>query len=204
DYVLVWRTETGLFLLDILLLHKIKYLLNIRDYFFESNKVVYKLNKILMEKSIHTTIASKGFLSFLPSSKTYFLHSFNKNLLTNTIPKNRMKNKNEIINIVFIGYVRFLEEDKKLIKEFSNDSRFHLSFIGEGSHLLKSYVHDIDAKNISLIGGFNLDETSTYLKKADIINNLYGHEGIALKTAISTRYYYSLYLNVPILVYKGT
>lgn len=204
DYVVVWRTETGLFLLDILLLKNIKYLLNIRDYFFESNKIIYLLNKLLMQRSTHTTISSKGFLDFLPKKPTHFLHSFNKDILTDLTPKTRMKDKGEIINIIFIGYVRFLEEDKKLINEFANDSRFHLSFIGEGSQLLKEYVDKINAENVSLVGSFNLEETSYYLEQADIINNLYGYTSIALKTAISTRYYYSLYLNIPILVYQDT
>lgn len=204
DVVIIWRTETAFLLLPSIILKKYKYILNVRDYFFEKNFIIQKLMKFIVNNSIVTSISSPGFLDFLPKNEKYvFVNSINSNVL-NIASKNTEIKKKLPINISFIGYIRFIEEDKKLIKAFANDSRFMLSFIGEGSEKLQNYINHNNFKNIELTGGFPVSKTKDYLKSADIINNLYGNGIISLDTAISTRYYHSVVLNIPILVFKGT
>ncbi|MFC6293457.1 capsular biosynthesis protein [Macrococcus epidermidis] len=205
DYklIIVWRTETALLLFRYLYFSKSKFILNIRDYCFEKNVIIQSLIKKLVDKSTFTAISSKGFLRFLPRSNKYiFVNSYNKTILPNEIEKNMRASKP--INISFIGYVRFIDQDINLINEFKNDERFTLSFIGAGSEKLRDFIKENKIKNVILEDGFPVDETMRYLRNADIINNLYGSGIISLDTAISTRYYHSVLLNKPILVSEGT
>lgn len=204
DVVIIWKTETALLLLSYLLKNKNKYILNIRDYFYESNFIIKKLVNKLVNNSLITTVSSPGFFKFLPqSNKYFFVNSLNLSQLNRGYKKNELNYKLPI-NITFIGYIRFIEEDIKMINSFANDNRFKLRYIGEGSEKLKDYIQNNHIENIELIGGFPIEDTSDYLKTSDIINNVYGNKRIALDTAISIRYYHSLFLNIPIMVSKGT
>lgn len=204
DFIIVWRTETALLFFDILINNKNKYSINIRDYCKEKNILIYNLVRLLVKRAKFTTISSKGFLKFLPPSNYKFLHSYNEDLLRKSTPKINFKDKNQVINICFLGYVRFIDQDIKLIKCFANDKRFNLQYFGEGSGQLKSYIYDNNINNVEILESFKIEDTNRLLAQADIINNLYGNNNIALDTAVSTRYYYSLYMRIPILVYNNT
>lgn len=205
DFVIVWRSETAHLFVNLLARKmKGKYCLNIRDYCMEENFLIFKRIRKVIKNSCFTTISSEGFESFLPRSNYLTVHSYNDSLLNQTMPKKGFKKIGEPINICFIGYVRFFETDKKLIDALGNDSRYVLQFFGEGSHYLEDYAKKRNIKNMEFIKGFKVEETGKLLQKADVINNLYGNNNIALDTAISTRYYYALYMNIPILVFQGT
>lgn len=206
DYLVIWNSFTGVILFP-LLLNKMrkKYILNIRDYAFEKNKMIYFLMSKLVSNSIFTTISSRGFLSFLPKSKKYvMMHSFNEDILSRDLVITKEKISSEPIRICFIGNVRFFENDKKLLESFKNDQRFVLQFFGQNSEILEEYARLHNIKNVEFVGRFDHKKTRELLKKADVINNLYGHNNIALDTAISIKFYYALYLSLPILVYPNT
>lgn len=132
------------------------------------------------------------------------LHSYNESLLKDIKPRNQFKKMNEPIRVCFIGYVRFYDVDKKLIDELGNDDRYIIQFFGQGSDVLREYCEEKNITNVEFHGRFNVEDTIEFLSKADVINNLYGFNNIALDTAISTKYYYALHMNIPILVFKGT
>lgn len=205
DIIITWRTETIILLFDILLNQKnSKLIINIRDYFYEKIPIIKWIEKLLIDKSILTTISSEGFKEFLPVKNYLMLHSYNQSLLENVTPKEKKRKKNEPIRICFIGYVRFFDIDKKILSEFSNDERFIIQYFGEGSDVLKEFCIKNNINNVEFYGRFNVEDTKRFLEKADVINNLYGYNDIALDTAISTKYYYALHLNIPILVFEGT
>lgn len=204
DYIIVWRTETGIALFDILEKYKNKYFLNIRDYCYEQNKLFFIIVSRLVKNSKITTISSKGFYKFLPTYNYQMIHSLNEQLLNKMESKTRLKEVTERINICSIGYIRFIDQDKKLLDQLGNDSRYLLQFFGEGSDILKKYANEKNIKNVEFTSGFDIEDTVDLLRNADVINNLYGYGNLALDTAISTRYYYSLYMNIPIIVYKDT
>ena len=62
--------------------YKDKFILNIRDYFFENNKLIkYRMKKIV-DASRLTTLSSEGFLKFLPKSEKYrIIYSYNMNII---------------------------------------------------------------------------------------------------------------------------
>ncbi|WP_143565195.1 MULTISPECIES: glycosyltransferase family 4 protein [unclassified Sporosarcina] len=205
DRIIVWRSETALLFSSYLIKSmKRKYIINIRDYCKEKNPLIYFIMYLLINRSLFSTISSEGFKTFLPKQKYELIHSFNESVLSKSIPRNTFRKLGEPIRVCFLGYVRFFENDKKLLKALANDNRFIIQFFGEGSKYLEEFATKENINNVEFIPRFNLEETSKLLEKADVINNLYGFNDIALDTAVSIKYYYSLFLHIPILVYKGT
>jgi len=205
DFVIVWRTETAIMFSNFLSKNlKGNYCINIRDYCMEKNPFVFFRVKHAIKSSRFTTISSDGFKKFLPKYNYLTVHSYNEELLLNCKPKIRLNNYNEPIRICFIGYVRFFDIDKKLIDALGNDHRYIIQFFGEGSQELKTYADNKGIVNTEFIGGFPLEDTVKLLGSADVINNLYGFNNIALDTAISTKFYYALHQFIPILVFKKT
>lgn len=205
DFIIVWNSLTAILFSDFLISRfKKKYCLNIRDYFFEKNIFIYLLQKKLIVNSKFTTISSKGFEEFLPKYKYIKIHSLNLSLLDRCEKRKDLISEEKPIRITFIGYVRFFEEDKKLIDELGNDSRFILQFFGQGAEVLNEYAKNKNYNNVICSGRFPVEDTYIYLNKTDIINNLYGSGKIELDTAISIKLYYGVFLRLPIIGFKNT
>lgn len=204
DLVIVWKTETAFLFLDHFLFTRKKFILNVRDYLWENNPIFKLVMSWLVRKAEFTTISSEGFKRFLPKNDYVIIHSLNESLLNNCSYRSAMRSKNEPIRIGFIGYVRFYDTDKQLLRALANDSRYIVQFFGEGSQELEKYCQTNNIHNVEFMYGFKVEETCKLLEKIDVINNLYGKGEIALDTAISIKYYYALYLRVPILVFKET
>lgn len=205
DLVIVWGTEASLLFSDYLLTYiKNKYILNIRDYANLNSQFKYLLLKQLVRNSCFTTISSKGFENFLPKEEYVIVNSLNFSVLRNSNVRLGLNVQEGPLKVCFIGYVRFIENDKRLLDALGNDKRFIIQFFGIGSNELKKYSKERNITNIEFVDSFDVKQTSELLNKADIINNLYGNNDIALDTATSIKYFYSIYLNLPILVYKNT
>lgn len=205
DFIIVWNSFTAFMFCEFLSnKYKNKYCINIRDYAYEKYLPVYLIMKKVIKNSAFTTISSDGFRSFLPKYDYITVHSLNDKLLNKCISRNELRKKEEPIKITFIGYVRFFENDKKLIDALGNDNRFIVQFFGEGSQKLELYAKEKKYNNIICKGRFEPSQTSDLLKGTDIINNLYGVGEIALDTALSIKLYYAVHLNIPILVFKDT
>ncbi|MFW7368036.1 hypothetical protein [Vagococcus fluvialis] len=206
DLIIVWRSETAMLLWDILLKSKNEFIYNIRDYCFENNKIIYYLQNRLIKKSKLTTVSSPKFLEFLPkNNKIEFVNSVNYTLLNQMIEmKKEFKKKDFPLSIGFIGNVRFIENDKKLLLALKNDDRFIIQYFGVGSNELEVFAKKNNINNVEFIDSFESEETLELLEKIDIINNLYGNNSAALDTAISIKYYYAVFLRKPILVWKDT
>lgn len=205
DYVVVWKSETGYLIFDLLVnQYKKKYVLNIRDYAKDNLFPISFIQKKVVKNALFTTISSLKFLDFLPKNdNTIFVNSINPNFI-NELDRPRSIKKKTSIGICFVGYVRFIENDKKLLLALKNDSRFVIQYYGAGANKLKRFAEKHQIQNVKFIDSFDATETVSLLGRADIINNLYGNNNIALDTAISIKYYYSLLLKIPILVWKET
>ncbi len=205
DLIIVWGSYTAhLFKNFLLKEYRGKYILNIRDYFYENHKYVYLRIKKLIDRSLFTTISSDGFKTFLPASeKLYLIHSMNSDVI-NDSKKNLEFTKSLPIKISFIGNNRFYEVHKKFMTLLKNDERFQLQYFGTGSNILKKFAEQQGINNVKFREGFHISETKDFLDQTDIINNIYGNNNIALDTALSIRLYYSIYLNKPILTSPNT
>lgn len=206
DLLIIWGSGTG-YILNRLLKHdwKDKYIYNIRDYGYENIKFISIIQKKIVKNSLFTTISSKKFLDFLPSSSKYlFVNSVNPKLARELLSLKSPKKISKVIKICFIGYIRFIENDKKLLLSLKNDSRFLVQYFGSKSDILKEFSKDNKINNTEFIDSFDSSLTKELLMQSDVINNLYGNRDTALDTAVSIKYYYSILLNLPILVWKHT
>jgi hypothetical protein len=205
DFIIVWNGFTAFMFSGFLSRNFAgKYCLNLRDYDYEKIFLVYLKIRRAVASSAYTTISSDGFRSFLPPHDYVNVHSLNRKILNNCHTKERLRERGDRIRVSFIGYVRFFENDKKLIDSLGNDSRFTVQFFGEGVESLERYALEKGYDNVLFMGRFEPERTAEFLLMTDVINNLYGVGDIALDTALSIKLYYSIYLRMPILVFKDT
>lgn len=182
-----------------------RYLIDIRDYSFERNKLFYILEKKAIEYSGLAVISSEGYRKFLPEWEYIVCHNdvwLSDDLISQVAEVERKADKP--IRISFIGMVRFLEQNKKLLDIFGNDERFILGFYGQNAEQLEEYARKRNIKNTIFVGRFSPDETIEFYKKTDVINNYYGNHTPVLDYALSNKLYYAATLKKPILVCKDT
>lgn len=181
------------------------YWYDIRDYTYEWFLPFYKRLCKVIENSAGVAISSPGYKSFLPKHKYVIAHNIDyPNIYIRVNRPQSSVKRSEPIRISFIGNVRYFDQNKKLIDAFSSDNRFILQYFGTGSEKLDSYAKDQGIRNVLCEGRFPPEETNSLYEKTDIINNVYGSDNIAKRTALSNKLYYALANKVPILVSQNT
>lgn len=206
DFVVVFQTHTAVLLNKLLRKkYKGKYIIDIRDYTAEHNKIFYKLQEKIIRNSGLTIITSPAYRNFLP--KYDYLISHNIPIIpsyyVNNYRNRNRKVKSKIV-ISCIGNIRFYNQFIKIINYFKNDDRFMLRFIGNGSEYLKDFIEENQINNVELIGRFQPDKTIDFYMDTDIVMNLYGNNSPFLDYALSNKLYYAAILGIPILVSPNT
>ena len=205
DFIVTWNMLTGMMFGHFLKKKfKGKYCLNIRDIGTSGNAVLKLAQNVAIRNCAFATVSSPAFEKYLPKHEYLFMQSLNTSLLEKCQAHKKLKEKDEVINITYIGYVCYYDNCYKIIDSLCNDKRFKLRFYGEGTNLIKEYAESIGAKNVVVKGRFRIEETPDLIQDSDIIYNLYGNENINLRTALSIKLYYAIYLHVPILVCENT
>lgn len=177
-----------------------RYWLDIRDYTFEMNKIYYNLMKKAIKSAAVTAISSPAYKEFLPSSEYLYVHNFSDDVILH----NYKKRDKDIIRISFIGLVRYYKQNEKLLLALKNDERFVIQYFGKNSEYLRKFCSENGINNVEFNGEFDPKQTNRFYLKTDIINNIYGNESIGERTAISNKFYYSLFNDIPILVSNNT
>lgn len=193
-----------LFILYDVLKNKYKgcYVIDIRDYSYERLGIFRKIEDVLTKQSNINIVSSRGYFNFLPKGKYYVTHNIPR---TNCDNYKQFENPSgRPINLSFIGLIRFMDQNKRIIDFFKSDSRFHLNFIGTHAEYLDTYCHNVNAKNVTLIGTFGATKTLEFYKESDAILNLYGNHTPLLDYALSNKLYYAAILYKPILVCEDT
>ena len=205
DVLVVLQTWTAIILTDILTKQFAgKYIVDIRDYTYENNKVIYGLEKRLVSHSLYNVISSPGYKAFLPDADYLVSHN-TRPLQKDAVSEIRGREKNKsTLNIAFIGYVNYHEQQKKLMLALKNDPRYMISFIGTRAMELESFCKENDIKNVTLIDTFSPSVILELYKNVDFINNLYGNHTPVLDYALSNKLYFSGELAIPILVCRDT
>lgn len=200
---IVLTTVPGIFLFDILVTKfKRKYILDIRDYTNESNKLYYNLEKRVIDNSLFTVISSERFKDFLPSREYILSH----NLSNEEYVKNESTDlsvKKEFV-IGFVGNVRYPSENSELIKKLSQNNKFKIEYWGKTTLDFESKAKNISSSNVKFHGKFNNEEKSGIYEKIDFINAIYGTSGLEVITAVPNRFYDALLFKKPIITSKGT
>lgn len=186
-------------------IYKGKYWLDIRDYTYEHLKPFYNREEKVIKNARWCYISSEGYKEFLPNHEYQLVHNADMEVIEQCREKSSDdSHKAEPIRISFIGNVRYVEENEKLIRCFMNDSRFRLQYFGGGSEKMEEIAKRLGANNVVCQGRFAHEDTYKFYEITDIINNLYGNSGIELRTALSNKLYFSAALNKPILVCPNT
>lgn len=205
DGIVLLQTSIGILLQNFLKKEfSHKYIVDIRDYTMEKNKLFFAIEKQLIENSAYAVISSMGYTKFLPEFDYTLVHNdieIDDTIIQKFKEKERGNNK---LVISYIGLIRFHEQNKKIILKFKNDSRFLLKFIGKDANALRSFCEENEIKNVELIDRFPPGKTLDYYHETDIICNLYGNNTPLLDYALSNKLYYAAKLRIPILVCPGT
>ena len=204
DLIVVWNEVTAFVFGD--LLHKYfpqKYIINIRDYQYLDAPIIRSRLKQTIASSYFSTVSSSRYIDYLPKADYIFLHSMNKKVL-HELNRNREKAVNRPITIMYIGQIGWLENTYKFIDSLANNEKYVLKFIGIGSNKVDEYIAGKNYTNIQTHGKFRPEETSSYLKEADILYNLYGYGNKHLDAALSIKLYYAIYMGIPILSFANT
>lgn len=178
--------------------------IDVRDDEYEWFPPFYWGEKKSIEASYATAISSYEYTRFLPEHEYLYMHNIDPNadeLQAKYAPQEDAEHR---IRISFIGNVRYLEQNKKLLNRLGNDDRFVLQYFGSGSEVIRKYCQEAGIKNVDFAGRFAQSETLHFYEKTDIINNAYGNETLNLRTALSNKLYYSLMFKMPILVSENT
>lgn len=181
-----------------------KYVIDIRDYSYEGNKLIYSIERKLINNSLFCVISSEGYKKFLPAQDYIIAHNYRKldEIKTDSI---RKRNKEKpVLNIAFIGYVNYHEQHRKLLLNLKNDNRFILTFIGTRALELKDFCEKNDIRNVRLGDRFNSEDILDLYKDVDLVNNLYGNHTPILDYALSNKLYFAAELNIPILTCTDT
>ena len=181
--------------------YKDRYIFDVRDYSYEKFLYFKKIETKLVNNSMINIISSDGYKKFLPLAQYFNMN----NVSMQNYEKYKQYNNSKIpIQISYIGLIRFMEQNKKIINFFKNDSRFHLNFIGTNANNLEEYCKEMNVENVTLIDTFPPQQTLDFYKKTDLIMNLYGNNTPLLEFALSNKLYYSALLYKPILVCNDT
>lgn len=186
--------------------YKNKYIVDIRDYTLENFSFYRYMEKKVFSKSFATIISSPAYRRFLPDREYVIAHNYSPfpENIVKEIKKNEADKSEGPIQISFVGTVRFLDMDMKILKLFANDNRFKLNYFGSGSEALKEFCVGEGICNTEFYGSFSPDMTASFYKKTDLINNLYGNNTPFLDYALSNKLYHSAQFYIPVLVCPDT
>ena len=178
-----------------------RFIFDVRDYSYEKYKLIRKMEEMLASHSRLNVVSSPGYKSFLPKGTYYTVHNIPASIPTEM--RAVQKNEGRII-ISYIGLIRFMEQNKRIIDFFANDARFELRFYGTRSEELKEYCDQKGIGNVRIKGTFDSSETIEYFRQTDFVMNLYGNHTPLLDYALSNKLYFAAIMKRPILVCRDT
>lgn len=201
--VVFLSTLSAMILNDVAAAYKGRYIYDIRDLSYEHISFYKALETRIIHESFFTAISSKGFQSFLPEHDYVIAHNFNRNDMQEHYAFTR---REEPLQIVWNGMVRFFDYQKRYLDQLKNDSRFELVYHGSGTELetYKAYCGANDIRNVRFTGGYDNRDKAKLICPAAFLNNAYGGVGgDNLRCAISNRYYDSMIYHIPQIVETG-
>jgi hypothetical protein len=202
--IVTWQATTAYLLCDILgSRFKRRFIINIRDYIMEKNRIIYALLAMQIRQSAFTTISSEGFREFLPKGEYLLVNSINEELLTNITPDGPAPVK-EFYKVGFVGNCRYFRESYRLIGALANDRRFEVWYCGTNSEVLARYAAQNVIHNVKTMPGFEPKNTLKIIAGFDIVNSAFGNDALDNRTLKPIRLYTAIAMHKPVLVNVDT
>lgn len=179
-----------------------KYIIDIRDYTYENNKVFYMLEKKAILHAALRVISSSKFQTFLPKNEYLVCHNNTWSDKRKEVSGNHrnVTDTNSIV-IGYVGAVAYRDQCEKLMDLVKNDTRFEFHIYGDGiaQKDLMNYADKIQCGRIKFYGKYLPEEKERIIKKIDILFNAYGNDSPLVKYALSNKLYDALYFEKPVL-----
>ncbi len=205
DFVFVLTTFPAVLLSGFLSgRYKGRYLVDIRDYTYEGNKLFFALEKKVLKNAACTVISSPGFVNFLPKGEYCLCHNLPEKYARGNIP---FEKSGEKIVIGYVGTIAYAENCRKLIDLVARDERFAFHLYGNENSKqqpIKRYVEDLNNDRIQYFGEYAAAEKDGILQRVDLLFNIYGNDRTLVKYALSNKLYDSFYYKKPLLVSPNT
>lgn len=181
-----------------------RFVIEIRDFTYENNAVYRLFEKAVIARSMQCIISSEAYRRFLPAGNYLLAHNITRFNREQLLKAQENIGFSAPYTIAFVGTVRFIDQNKKLLKVFANNQYFVLAYYGSGSETLKEYCEQQGIDNVLFRGRFSQRETLEQYKNVAVINNVYGNNSPYLDFALSNKLYHAAQLRIPILVSPGT
>lgn len=184
-----------------------RFIFDYRDYTYEKIFIYKFMIHDICKHSLATFVSSNAFRMNLPTiDKIYTSH----NLILEDLEHKGSFKKNDVlpIRIGFWGYIRHPKINMQIIDRLLNDSRFELHFYGREQEIaqeLKIYANSKKALNVFFHGEYEPSDRYKFVKKIDLIHNIYSNsEAPSQKYAITNKYYEGLIFKIPQLCMKDS
>ena len=210
DFLIVLSTYPAFLLSSYLFkCYRQKYIFDIRDYSMEENPLFGSVVTKLIDKSVFTTISSKGYLHWLkPSSKIIPNHNIT-NYQENYEKHIRLRS-NDKLNFTFVGNVRLDKQTEAVLLKLKNSNKYTSGFVGRilPTCNVVQLCHDSDIRNVYFEGPFTNKHKPEIYRNIDLINAIYAndHKNIRLadSTPLPNRVYDAAVFKCPIIASRGT
>ena len=208
--IIVFGPQMTCLLSAYLLVHfRKRYMIDYRDLSIEQKPGFKQLFSLMLKLSRVNVISSPGFKRCLPKRDYYLSHNFDENAVRNTL-ENRSNESSFCtqngIDVLTIGAIRDYSSNIEVTKALANQEGFTLRFVGRGQgtvEKLQAYCDEVNAINVSFVGGYDKPEEAGYVKTSTVMNIFYPRK-ITHDTALSNRFYNSLIYRKPMIVTKAT
>lgn len=208
DFVIVLHTLPGVLIYKTLKSKFTnKYILDYRDFTYESFKPFKNIIHKLVKYSKYTFVSSDKYRKYLPSeyeNKTFTSHNIMTNELNIKI-QSVSKKKHDKIRIAYWGFIREEEINKEIIRKISSDERFELHYYGREQQValnLKKYVKENNINNIYFHGEYKPKDRLKFSNETDLIHNIFSSKNMMM--SMSNKYYDSIMFKIPLLCMENS
>jgi hypothetical protein len=146
-------------------------------------------------------VSSNSFRAFLPEAakeKIHTIHNIDTKALSHAKADKADFVAGEKIKIAFWGFIRDEGLNMQIIRQLGNDERFELHYYGREQQIaknLKSFAEQSGFGNVFFHGEYNPEDRYEFIKKTDLIHNIYDDRGAML--AVGNKYYDGVLFSLP-------
>lgn len=198
DFIIILHTLPGLLLFDEACgWYKYRYILDYRDYTYESNKIYRGAIDKLVRYSRNTYVSSDAFRKYLPKMEKVIT---SHNIIPDSL-KHRQYGQHtlEPVRVCYWGLIRYEDTHIKLIRKICNDKRFEFHFYGREQsecECIRAYCEKNNVCNVFFHGEYLPDERYEFAKHTDLIQNVQDFDRIT-ENAVSNKFYDGALFYIP-------